>query len=704
MKYLLLSLLLCIQFDVLAKKPIPPDLSKFAGKPVKEKLMAWVSYCDFFLGNQEGYEEDYIGLHTAAAQGLAMTPANEYWHLSTFNYFLGACTRNKDSARIYYQKAILFGQKGKHVDKVVTATSALLAEYGENIEASKPYQRILLEILDTIKDDRVRAEINYGLASYYANISWYETALDYEIKLLRFRKQQMDTATAEAGNSMKTNYGVSLNRIGNLYLNIDQSNKALDYYRESLQYFENYREAFEDSWKGMITCFGYLGLTDSANFYYQKLSRSVVDISHNWIMMAASQMAMTDAALNANKNELAEKHLTIAKVFVQKVNDSALTFQWLLLKGKADFSVAQSSATFTLLQQWQPYAKNGDITEYSDLLRLLAKGARLNNEFKSAADYYDEYTVLADSITKQKTSGNIAEKEARYQNIEKKRQLQESSIQLSDALKQQTILLAGIALLLASILLLFIIYRNKKRAAALIDTQNKNLTYLNMQLDEANKTKARLFSIISHDLRSPISQVYQFLKLQQLKPELLSSVQKQQLSDKIQAATGSLLETMEDLLLWSKSQVNAFKPSFESVDLNNALQQSLALLQLNIEGKNLIVKNYVHAAIIVNSDPHFLQTIFRNLLQNAVKAAPEKTTIFITASCELNKVCISISNEGNPFTQKDFEKIKLENSTDASLSGLGLRLIAELSEKLNVSIFFELQGNKTVANLSIPLV
>ena len=89
-------------------------------------------------------------------------------------------------------------------------------------------------------------------------------------------------------------------------------------------------------------------------------------------------------------------------------------------------------------------------------------------------------------------------------------------------------------------------YRNKKKTAKLLDKKNRSLSKLNSDLEEANQTKAKLFSIIGHDLRSPISQVYQFLKLQQLNPDALNTEQKNELSNKIQTATGSLLETMED--------------------------------------------------------------------------------------------------------------------------------------------------------------
>jgi len=225
--------------------------------------------------------------------------------------------------------------------------------------------------------------------------------------------------------------------------------------------------------------------------------------------------------------------------------------------------------------------------------------------------------------------------------------------------------------------LLFLFYRNKKRNA-------DHLAKLNAALEEANRTKARLFGIISHDLRSPISQVYQFLKLQQLRPDVLSVPQKEELNNKIQKATGSLLETMEDLLLWSKTQMNEFKTSIQSVDITETIQQALALLQLNITAKNLSVDNQIPDLLVLDTDPYYLQTIVRNLLQNAVKASPEHGKIILRADAK----SISVANEGAPFTQQQYEAVVHDSDGGKGLTGLGLKLTDELSRKINASVYF----------------
>src|ERR1700712_4235011 len=88
---------------------------------------------------------------------------------------------------------------------------------------------------------------------------------------------------------------------------------------------------------------------------------------------------------------------------------------------------------------------------------------------------------------------------------------------------------------------------------------------LNNQMDEANKVKARFFSILSHDLRSPIVNLVHFLHLQKDSPDLLSAEQQNIHRQNISDSAEGLLNNMEAMLLWSKEQMENFKPNITTV-------------------------------------------------------------------------------------------------------------------------------------------
>ena len=198
--------------------------------------------------------------------------------------------------------------------------------------------------------------------------------------------------------------------------------------------------------------------------------------------------------------------------------------------------------------------------------------------------------------------------------------------------------------------------------------------------------------------------MYQFLKLQQLNPDALSNEQKAELNNKIQNATGSLLETMEDLLLWSKTQMNEFKVSMLPVPLLDTINTCKKLLQLNCDAKNITFQINVPDTQKIQTDPYYFQTILRNLIQNAIKAAPPNTAIDINTLVQNQFLILSIQNEGHTFTQKQFEQIILNEEFNKTLTGLGLKLTQELCEKINVQLnFSDNLVNATVAELRLPI-
>lgn len=297
-------------------------------------------------------------------------------------------------------------------------------------------------------------------------------------------------------------------------------------------------------------------------------------------------------------------------------------------------------------------------------------------QWQKAYQVNDSLVTLKDSFYKIQTNMLFADAEEKYQNKEKQQQINIQHKQLSFAHKQRLWLIAGLLLAGGLLVLLIAFYRNKKRTA-------DKLSKLNNELNEANQTKARLFSIIGHDLRSPISQVYQFLKLQQMQIAI-SEEEKNKLGEKVQKAAGSLLETMEELLLWSKSQLSTFTVNMQDTPVSPVIDQCQDLLKLNSDAKNITVANTIPATLSIKTDPYFLQIVIRNLLQNAIKAAPENTDVIISCN-EAGK--LSITNNGPVFSMQDYERA-INNNEDKNLSGLGLKLVDELSRKINVAVSF----------------
>ena len=114
-------------------------------------------------------------------------------------------------------------------------------------------------------------------------------------------------------------------------------------------------------------------------------------------------------------------------------------------------------------------------------------------------------------------------------------------------------LIAGLLLIGAIGVLLY-------RQGVIRKKANRNLIRINARLDEANRLKARFFGIISHDLRGPVANLISLINLHQEAPDLLDENGMTAGQQRITDTAGNLLLVMEDILLWSKGQMVAFRP------------------------------------------------------------------------------------------------------------------------------------------------
>lgn len=661
-----------------------------------EKIMAT------FSGNPESFDQ----LIKEGKEGLAVATANDHNYKFLFYQAIGTGYYYKQdfkSAKENFEAAYTEAVQGKMIEKSTKPLGNLVSIYhymGLQDKADSAAQ-LLKQIAETVDTLKNKSDIYYNLGLYNQQQKfYYSIALDNFLKSATLYKPIADTATAI---KLKTDYGVRLMMVAEIYLYLKQPNKALQYLEE-VKPFLNLSKIVDITAYGKFTR-SYVQLNNKieALKYYNLLYETAATSPGKWSELVSSNLEMASLALK-------EKNYPLAKTYIDKAdnqskldNKEILTSSVNLSYGNYYKAITDYPKAISYYKIAEPGSSKYNKEQYADLLKSLASIQILAGNKNDAAATFNKFVTLSDSLTDRKITLNIAEMEARYQNKEKQQQLVIQDTRLSYASKQRFWLIAGLTLAGLVLLLLIVIYRNKKRTADILDEKNKTLSQLNNALEEANQTKAKLFSIISHDLRSPISQVYQFLKLQQLNPQLLNDQQKNELSNKIQTATGSLLETMEDLLLWSKTQMSKFKITIQTTKLLPIVEACQNLLQLNTEAKNIRYKNLIPENSMVKTDPYYLQTIIRNLLQNAVKASPENGEVKMGTEQRQEELVFYIQNQGGSFTQEQYKHLISSEEYTKSLNGLGLRLVDELSQKIGASILFKTtNNNNTCVEIRLP--
>ena len=229
----------------------------------------------------------------------------------------------------------------------------------------------------------------------------------------------------------------------------------------------------------------------------------------------------------------------------------------------------------------------------------------------------------------------------------------------------------------------------------------------NRDLQALNDTKQKLFSIIAHDLRSPIGQLKNSLDL--VSKEYMTPEVFKQVSTKLSTEVDQLHSTLDNLLKWSISQFQGITAVPEKIILSDLIQRKIKLFKQSVEQKNITI-HFEPAAIYVWADPEHLRLVLRNLISNAIKYSHPGGTIHVRASSVNNRAVIEIADNGVGMNEEMkfsiFSSSILVSNTGTSNekgTGLGLKLCKEFIEKNNGQIRVESVEHKgSTFYISLP--
>jgi signal transduction histidine kinase len=341
---------------------------------------------------------------------------------------------------------------------------------------------------------------------------------------------------------------------------------------------------------------------------------------------------------------------------------------------------AESERYFTESKKLAEETSNAEILVNNSLAFARLEEAKGN--YKSALDYYKRFTTINDSLFSQEKKNEIAGLEGKHNMAVKDNEIAINKLMLANQRKTQWGLIAGLIFAGVTGGLLYRQASNRKKT-------NTTLMVLNNQLDEANKVKTKFFGILSHDLRSPVANLINFLELQKNEPELLSDEQRSRHQQKISESAEDLLNNMESMLLWSKEQMENFKPQIKNV----AVSDLFDYLQKFFPQNDAVKLRFAEAqGLTVSTDENYLRVIMQNLTSNAIKAVNHSPNGFIewTAKKEGNKTVLSITDNGPGINEEQLKSLFNGDSISAnSRTGFGFHLIQDLAKAIQYKILVQ---------------
>ena len=233
----------------------------------------------------------------------------------------------------------------------------------------------------------------------------------------------------------------------------------------------------------------------------------------------------------------------------------------------------------------------------------------------------------------------------------------------------------------------------------------------NEELRATIKNRDKMYSVIAHDLRSPMASIRMVLNLvvSSMSPEVIGP-ELFELLDKANKESEECHDLLDNLLKWTKSQTGRLNVLLQDLDLNDIVPGVVDIFEMIALTKKIKL-HYVgtQTPLVVRADNDMLKTIVRNFMSNAVKFSPEGSVIDITMKEEDGFAKVSVRDHGVGISSDRLGNIfhKGESTYGTSGeegSGLGLQLCADFAHKIGGDVQVESTLNEgSTFSVFIPL-
>lgn len=234
------------------------------------------------------------------------------------------------------------------------------------------------------------------------------------------------------------------------------------------------------------------------------------------------------------------------------------------------------------------------------------------------------------------------------------------------------------------------------------------------ELQLSNRSKDRLFSIIAHDLMSPFNSILGFLDLLKNRYSNYSEVEKIDLIDRVYESSKSTFQLLENLLIWSRSQLKRIVLTPTLVDLNLLIQNNFKLLILQANRKEIKLISLIQEKINIYVDEEMISVVIRNLLSNAIKFTDTGGTVTISVEnykSDASEIRVLVKDTGVGLTPEQIQNIFQESKHESTSgtnsekgTGLGLILCKEFIEGHSGRIWVESEiGKGSTFQFTLPL-
>lgn len=222
----------------------------------------------------------------------------------------------------------------------------------------------------------------------------------------------------------------------------------------------------------------------------------------------------------------------------------------------------------------------------------------------------------------------------------------------------------------------------------------------------------KLYSVIAHDLRSPMGSIKMVLNMLILNlPSEKIGAEMYELLTMANQTTEDVFSLLDNLLKWTKSQIGKLNVVYQDVDLVEVTDGVIEIFSMVASLKKIRIHEMKPEKMMVNADIDMLKTVVRNLLSNAIKFSKENSEVLVKMEEVDGMAVVSVQNYGCGISEEGQKKL-LHTDTHFSTfgtnneegSGLGLLLCKDFVVKNGGKLWFtSKEGEGSIFSFSIPV-
>jgi len=358
-----------------------------------------------------------------------------------------------------------------------------------------------------------------------------------------------------------------------------------------------------------------------------------------------------------------------------------------------DKAIADAQKSLSLAQ------KNNSQAGKVQALTTLAKSYAAKNDFKQAYNYQVQLKNASDSANNNDKNSEVNSLRLKQQQEDNARLVNEIKIkEQSIAFSKKLFWIRNVLATIVVIFIIIIIRSNRQKTGlnkvlqkqnADIAAQKAEISKQKETLHRLNHTKDQLFSVISHDLRSPFAAILQ--AMDGMKTGYLSAEEQKEVMNAFYQQLSLVTMMVNNLLVWAGSQQTGNKTQLATIDAADVIDEIIAISNFLAKNKRIKLNHSPGKGSLVLADSNHLKIIFNNLIGNAIKFTPHGGTIEISYTDDVDYQAIHVKDNGIGILPQKMEKLFKVTGKDISGygtnneagAGIGLGLIKQFVDANN---------------------